>query len=64
MQLDQLIEKHANTLKQSVEAVQSRQFFAHWPEPPSGKIYGETAQADGLAAFQASLHARFELPCQ
>lgn len=64
MQLDHLIEKHANTLKQSVEAVQSRQFYAHWPEPPSGKIYGETAQADGLAAFQSSLHSRFELPHQ
>jgi hypothetical protein len=64
MKLDHLIEKHANTLKQSVEAVQSRQFYAHWPEPPSGKIYGETAQADGLAAFQASLHSTFELPHQ
>ena len=32
------------------------------PEVPSGKIYGETAKDDGLAAYQARLGKAFDLP--
>ncbi len=43
-----------------MEANRQRTFFAHWPEPPSGKIYGETANADGQAAFESCLNKRFD----
>jgi phenylacetic acid degradation protein paaN len=55
-----LIDRHRSTLDAAIAAVHGRQFFAHWPEAPSGKIYGETAQADGEAAFKALLGSRFE----
>ncbi|MFM8178379.1 MAG: aldehyde dehydrogenase family protein, partial [Candidatus Kapaibacterium sp.] len=35
-------------------------FHAHWPEAPSGKIYGETANADGQAAFEAQKNRPFD----
>lgn len=58
--LNELVEKHATTLAKAQEANSSRQFHAHWPEIPSGKIYGETAQADGERAFTSSLQSRFD----
>ncbi len=59
MSLARLIERHAPTLAAAAEANRTRTFFAHWPEPPSGKIYGETASADGEAAFKAQLNTPF-----
>lgn len=59
MSLASLIERHAPTLAAAAEANRTRTFFAHWPEPPSGKIYGETASADGEAAFKAQLNTPF-----
>ena len=52
MMLSDLITRHQSTLDAAVAANRDRTFHAHWPEPPSGKIYGETANDDGLKAFQ------------
>ncbi|MGA1278004.1 MAG: phenylacetic acid degradation protein PaaN [Candidatus Kapaibacteriota bacterium] len=64
MSFQHLFEQHASTLNEAVEANRSRIFHAHWPEPPSGKIYGETAQEDGLQAFKAALNNAFDFPHQ
>lgn len=47
-------------LAKAVEAQRSREFYARYPEAPSPKIYGETANADGEAAFKAMLNTPFE----
>jgi phenylacetic acid degradation protein paaN len=60
MTLQHLIDTHAATLDAAITANQTRTFHAHWPEAPSGKIYGETANADGEAAFKAQLNAPFK----
>jgi phenylacetic acid degradation protein paaN len=60
MEFQQLIEKHAATLTEAIEANATRTFYAHWPEPPSGKIYGETANDDGLAQFKNRLNKPFD----
>src|SRR5690606_996723 len=38
-----------------------RNFFAAYPEHPAPAVYGETADADGQAAFKAALGKKFEL---
>lgn len=59
MRYTELVERHQGTLDAAVQANADRNFYAHWPEPPSGKIYGETANADGEAAFKNQLNAAF-----
>ena len=59
MSLSSLVEKHQATIDAAVAANRDRTFHAHWPEPPSGKIYGETANEDGLKAFQNQLNTPF-----
>ena len=56
-----LFEKHEPTLKRALEAIKNRTYWSAYPEVPSGKIYGETAKADGLAAFEARLNKPFKL---
>lgn len=58
--LAELIDKHRPTLEQATEAWKQRTFFAHWPEVPSGKIYGESAAADGKARFDGQLGKPFD----
>lgn len=60
MSLSTLREQHLPTLELAVNANTTREFYAHWPEAPSGKIYGETANADGEAAFKAQLGSPFQ----
>ncbi len=60
MMLSDLITRHQATLDAAVSANRDRTFHAHWPEPPSGKIYGETANDDGLKAFQDQLGKPFQ----
>ncbi|MFJ2174437.1 phenylacetic acid degradation protein PaaN [Streptomyces sp. NPDC087851] len=55
----QLAEKHRPTLDRALETVGSRSYWSPHPEHP--KAYGESAPADGLAAFQALRGTRFEL---
>jgi phenylacetic acid degradation protein paaN len=45
----------------AVEACRSRAFWSAFPEAPSGRIYGDTANADGRAAFEARLGRPFAL---
>ena len=48
-------EAHRARLEGALDAIASRGFWSAFPEVPSGRIYGETAKADGLAAFKARL---------
>ena len=59
MHISELIDRHRETLASATSANAQRTFFAHWPEAPSGKIYGETANADGESAFKAQLNAPY-----
>ena len=56
-----LFEKHHKTLQSAIDAVRARTYWSAYPEIPSGKIYGETAKDDGLAAFKAHLNQPFAL---
>ncbi|MFE9256433.1 phenylacetic acid degradation protein PaaN [Streptomyces sp. NPDC006879] len=55
----QLSEKHRTTLDQALDAIRSRAYWSPHPEHP--KAYGESAPADGLAAFQALHGTRLDL---
>ena len=55
-----LFEKHKDLLDRAVKALHERTFFAAYPEHPSPKIYGETADEEGRNKFQASLGSKFE----
>jgi phenylacetic acid degradation protein paaN len=48
--------KHQHTLDRAIQALHERTFFAAYPEHPSPKIYGETADKDGQAWFKAQLN--------
>jgi phenylacetic acid degradation protein paaN len=56
-----LFTKHEDTLQKALTAVQTRGYWSPFAEMPSPKVYGETANADGEAAFKAMLNATFEL---
>ncbi|MBU3700256.1 MAG: phenylacetic acid degradation protein PaaN [Candidatus Kapabacteria bacterium] len=60
MTLADLRTSHENTLEAAIKANAERTFHAHWPEAPSGKIYGETANDEALARFQSQLNSRFD----
>ncbi len=55
-----LFEKHKDILDQAVKALHERTFFAAYPEHPSPKIYGETADEEGRNRFQSGLGKKFE----
>lgn len=59
--MPELFDRHRETLERAVEAAHTRGYWSPYPEMPSGRVYGETAKADGEAAFQALLNAPFEL---
>ncbi|MES2388363.1 MAG: phenylacetic acid degradation protein PaaN [Bacteroidota bacterium] len=50
---------HSPVLEAAVKAVHERSFYSAYPENPSPKTYGETADADGKAAFEAMLGKPF-----
>src|SRR6185312_1292696 len=52
---------HRALLDRAVAACRSRTYWSAYPESASGKIYGETAKADGEAAFKAMLGKPFDL---
>lgn len=58
---DGFIDRHRDTLDKALAAIGSRDYWTPYPEIPSGRIYGETANADGRAAFEAKLGQRFEI---
>jgi phenylacetic acid degradation protein paaN len=55
---------HRATLERAVEALRTRAYWSPYPETPSGKVYGETAAADGQAAYEAHLGGPFPLADQ
>ena len=48
-----LFTKHEDTLQKALTAVETRGYWSPFVEMPSPKVYGETANADGEAAFKA-----------
>ena len=56
-----LFEKHEPMLRQALDTIRSRGYWSAFPESPSPRVYGETAAADGKAAFEAYLGADFPL---
>ena len=56
-----LFAKHEDTLKNALDAIGSRGYWSPFPEMPSPKVYGETGNADGEAAFKAHLDREFSL---
>lgn len=53
-------QKHKETLEKAITALHERKFFAQYPEHPSPKIYGETADEEGRKSFKGMLNAKFE----
>ena len=56
-----LFEKHRATLDGALNAIHTRGYWSAFNEMPSPKTYGETAMADGKAAFEAHLGQQFDL---
>jgi phenylacetic acid degradation protein paaN len=56
-----LFEKHRATLDGALDAIRSRGFWSPYPEQPSPKVYGETANDDGKAKAAAHAGTKFEL---
>jgi phenylacetic acid degradation protein paaN len=56
-----LFGRHRETLDAALAAIASRGYFSAYPESPSPRVYGETAAADGEAAFKALLGHSFPL---
>lgn len=56
-----LFATHEATLRRAVEASRSRTYWSAFPEMPSPRAYGETAAADGEAAFAAYRDQPFAL---
>jgi phenylacetic acid degradation protein paaN len=52
---------HRETLSAALDAIRKRGYWSPYPESPSPRVYGETAAADGRAAFQAYLGKEFPL---
>jgi phenylacetic acid degradation protein paaN len=56
-----LYARHADTLDRARTAIRERTYWSAYPESPSPRVYGETAAADGRAAYEAYLGAPFPL---
>ena len=56
-----LFAKHEDTLKHALAAIETRGYWSPFAEMPSPKVYGETSNAEGEAAFKAHLRRTFEL---
>ena len=52
---------HQQLLNDAVQAIEKRTYWSAFPEIPSGKIYGETANESGKAAFESRLHHPYPL---
>jgi len=58
---ENLFERHQATLEQALKVIHDRSYWSAYPEMPSGKIYGETANDDGQAAFKGYLNNDFDI---
>ncbi|GAA1541665.1 phenylacetic acid degradation protein PaaN [Kribbella lupini] len=52
---------HRDRLDGALAAIRSRGYFSAFPESPSPRVYGETAAADGKAAFERHLGKEYAL---
>lgn len=59
-----LFNRHQETLNNARKAIAERTYWSAYPEIPSGKIYGESAKDDGLAAFQSRMNKPFAIEGQ
>ncbi len=55
-----LSQEYKAILDKAIQAVHDRTFHAQYPEHPSPKIYGETADEDGKNAFKSLRKGNFE----
>jgi phenylacetic acid degradation protein paaN len=55
-------DRHRPTLEAAVQALACRGYWTPYAEVPSGKMYGETARAEGEAAFAALIGQDLDLP--
>jgi phenylacetic acid degradation protein paaN len=60
-QSNALFEKHRKTLERALRAISTREYWTPYAEVPSGSIYGESANEDGRAAFEAYRGQAFRL---
>jgi phenylacetic acid degradation protein paaN len=58
---ESLFDRHEKVLRQALDTIRGRGYWSAYPESPSPRVYGETAAADGKAAFEAYLGADFPL---
>nr|WP_255720775.1 phenylacetic acid degradation protein PaaN [Acuticoccus kalidii] len=56
-----MFDKHRETLDRAVREIRTRGYWSAYPEMPSGRLYGESAKADGETAFKALLNREFPL---
>jgi len=54
-----LFTKHEATLDKALAAIETRGYWSPFAEMPSPKVYGETANAEGEAAFKRHLNRQF-----
>ena len=54
-------DRHKQMLEKAVEMIHTRGYWSPFPEMPSPKAYGETANEDGKSAFQERLQKPFAL---
>jgi phenylacetic acid degradation protein paaN len=56
-----LFARHSERLNLALSAIANRDYWSAFPESPSPRVYGETAAAEGEAAFRAYLDQDFPL---
>lgn len=61
MTAEAMFDKHRDRLDQAVSACASRAYYSAFDESPSPRVYGESAAAEGKAAFEAWLGTDFPL---
>src|SRR3954454_3318694 len=49
----ELFRAYQDTLEKAVEATRTREYYSAFDESPSPRVYGESAAAEGKAAFEA-----------
>src|SRR3954451_16134575 len=54
-------DKHRERLEAAVAACASREYYSAYDESPSPRVYGESAAAEGKAAFEAWLGSSFPI---
>jgi phenylacetic acid degradation protein paaN len=57
----EMFSAHQEMLEKAVDATRTRAYYSAFNESPSPRVYGETAAADGQAAFEALRGSTFPL---